>query len=233
MDRLQKCRMFLKFVVINFVLTPGLCVIIDVDTVSLADWSDAAFRHLPCMERASWGKGDTLSIEGGIQIEEPHAFTNTIVSWDSVERLIQLAAGSQAAAMEGTWFPDPHLGGGHLNTTLLTAALTNVDDTRVKPAFVQKVLFPEAAVVYVWGDLHGSLHSFLRHLAFLRRMGVLSEHWELGPHVHLLFLGDYVDRGAFGVEVIATALRLRAANPGRGALPHLQSLSTLPHHTLT
>ena len=50
---------------------------------------------------------------------------------------------------------------------------------------------------YVFGDLHGNLPDLL---AFARTM------WPLGMHLTpgtFLFLGDYVDRGMYGIEVLA------------------------------
>ena len=50
---------------------------------------------------------------------------------------------------------------------------------------------------YVFGDFHGNINDLI---AFARTM------WPLGIHLSpgtFLFLGDYVDRGMFGIEVLA------------------------------
>lgn len=83
--------------------------------------------------------------------------------------------------------------------------------------FVQKLLLPPGAVVAVFGDLHGSLHSFLRELNALVERGYLTDDFHVAPDwadtFFMLFLGDYVDRGAFGAEVIFTLLELKLKNP--------------------
>ena len=192
--------------------------LLDLGQLSISAWTSAAFARLPCFERASWHGRGRLVMEGGLEATDHAAFHHAIVTWDSVEDLlVQAAAGvTRDMAAEGAWFlEEPALAGATLATDHLVSALGDLDSTAVKPPFVQRVeVGGESARVYVWGDLHGSLHSFLRHLALLRQRGDLGDDWALKPGVRLVFLGDYVDRGPYGVEVIATALRLRLANPG-------------------
>ncbi|OHT10605.1 Serine/threonine-protein phosphatase PP1 [Tritrichomonas foetus] len=55
--------------------------------------------------------------------------------------------------------------------------------------------------VIVVGDIHGSLHDLLRIINFC------------GQRTKVLFLGDYVDRGSYSVEVIALLLALKILYP--------------------
>ncbi|MBY0228697.1 MAG: metallophosphoesterase [Gemmataceae bacterium] len=79
--------------------------------------------------------------------------------------------------------------------------------------FAQRLVLPDDAVVVVMGDLHGDVHSLLKALAELNRRKILDG-FKLRDGKHrLLFLGDFCDRGAYGVEVLYTLLRLKAATP--------------------
>ncbi|MGE0009699.1 MAG: metallophosphoesterase family protein [Candidatus Babeliales bacterium] len=80
--------------------------------------------------------------------------------------------------------------------------------------FVQRVIIPQESNVYFFGDLHGNFHSLLRTLDYLKKQNVLDDNFYIqNPHAYLIFLGDYVDRGEYGIEVIYTLMRLRMANP--------------------
>jgi protein phosphatase len=57
--------------------------------------------------------------------------------------------------------------------------------------------------VYVIGDLHGSLFDLMR---FLHDLG-------LPPDQSYVFLGDYIDRGAFSTETVVLLLLLKVAFP--------------------
>jgi len=86
------------------------------------------------------------------------------------------------------------------------------DDDVFQP-YTQKVVIPAGSNVYIWGDLHGDLHALQRALTKLQQDGVFKEDFTLKPNNYFLFLGDYVDRGQNGTEVIYTLMRLKLANP--------------------
>jgi hypothetical protein len=65
------------------------------------------------------------------------------------------------------------------------------------------------------GDLHGDIHSLLAVLGRLQERGLLKGFQITDPRFYMAFLGDYTDRGVYGVEVIYTLLRLQLGNPGR------------------
>ena len=67
--------------------------------------------------------------------------------------------------------------------------------------------------IIVMGDIHGSIHSLVRNLCTLRREGLLSPEFRLAPGTLLVCLGDYVDYGPYGMEVLWTLLWLHGINP--------------------
>jgi hypothetical protein len=56
---------------------------------------------------------------------------------------------------------------------------------------------------WIVGDIHGNFHDILRILA---TMGGL-------PNIPIVFLGDYVDRGSYSIEVITLLFALKCAHP--------------------
>lgn len=80
--------------------------------------------------------------------------------------------------------------------------------------FVQRLIVPQQANVLFFGDLHGNIHSLLRTLHHFKKLNIIDDSFHLiDPNTYLIFLGDYVDRGEYGIEVIYTLMRLRMANP--------------------
>ncbi|MGC2310729.1 MAG: metallophosphoesterase [Candidatus Babeliaceae bacterium] len=87
-------------------------------------------------------------------------------------------------------------------------------------SFVQKLSVPQNATIAFWGDLHGSVHSLVRNLQVLKKNGYLNDDFSLTQkgkkqNFFMIFLGDYVDRGKYGIEIWYTLARLKYANPDR------------------
>src|SRR5437868_8246546 len=74
-------------------------------------------------------------------------------------------------------------------------------------------MVPEGSEVFFHADLHGDIRSLLVEVAWLNEHGFLRDFSVARTNFYLVFLGDYTDRGAYGVEVLYTLLRLKLANP--------------------
>ena len=84
--------------------------------------------------------------------------------------------------------------------------------------YVQKTIIPQGSEIALWGDLHGSAHSLVRCIKHLCALGYVQDDFSIHknhPHFYIMFLGDYVDRGAYSLEVVYILMRLKIANPER------------------
>lgn len=79
--------------------------------------------------------------------------------------------------------------------------------------FAQKLESSPGSRIVFHGDLHGDIRSLLTSLAGLQQRGLLDGFKLVHPDTHLVFLGDYTDRGHYGMEVVATLLQLKLDNP--------------------
>lgn len=83
-------------------------------------------------------------------------------------------------------------------------------------AYVQKLIIPNDSTVAVLGDMHGDIYSLNKYIETLTNQGFLDKNNPfkiIKKNFYFLFLGDYVDRGWYGSEVIYTILRLKNQNP--------------------
>lgn len=81
--------------------------------------------------------------------------------------------------------------------------------------FAQKLELPPGAEIIFHGDFHGDIHSFIAVIDWLNQNDFMDGFRLVKPETHMVFLGDYTDRGRYGIEVIYTLLRLKLANPDR------------------
>lgn len=89
------------------------------------------------------------------------------------------------------------------------------DPTMPFQPFAQKLAIPPGSEVVFHGDLHGDIQSLVEMLQWLNSNSYMTGFKITKPGAHLVFLGDYTDRGIYGTEVLYTLLRLLIANPGR------------------
>jgi len=71
----------------------------------------------------------------------------------------------------------------------------------------------EKPQLYVRADLHGDLRSLIENLRTLQEQTFLDNNFKCQPGVHLIFLGDYCDRGVYGTQILEMLMRLREENP--------------------
>lgn len=81
--------------------------------------------------------------------------------------------------------------------------------------FAEKLVLPPDATVIAIGDLHGDIRSFAQMLEELNRRKILDGFAVRQPNCHLIFTGDFTDRGSYGTEVLYTLFRLKMANPAQ------------------
>ncbi|MBS1988297.1 serine/threonine protein phosphatase [Candidatus Dependentiae bacterium] len=100
----------------------------------------------------------------------------------------------------------------------MTPSKQNVSASNYFLPYVQKTIVSPASEIALWGDLHGSAHSLVRCLKHLCALGYLCDDFSIAqdhPYFYLTFLGDYVDRGAYSLEVLYLLMKLKIANPER------------------
>ena len=82
-----------------------------------------------------------------------------------------------------------------------------------KKSYVQKIVIEDGDKVIVMGDIHGSVHSLCRNLLNLIEMGYLDTNLKLKEKTYLVCIGDYVDRGRYGIEILYLLMNLKIKNP--------------------
>ena len=71
----------------------------------------------------------------------------------------------------------------------------------------------EGDIVYVRADVHSDLSSLLAQLRMHQQAGDMDEQFRCREGFHIIFLGDYMDRGINDIEVLSLLLSLHLKNP--------------------
>ena len=162
---------------------------------SLTSWLARGFISLPCRDGDKQYLGPTRT---------------SIFSRDGLDFQALVARYSEAAL---TQTGNPQLwplDDGHFAARIATESM----NSQGLFPHVARVDVPANSTVLLFGDLHGSFHSLARSLWSAVDVGRLdADTLVIAPKVYFLFLGDYVDRGAHGLETLGLLLALKTANP--------------------
>lgn len=79
-------------------------------------------------------------------------------------------------------------------------------------AYVEKRVVEPGSTVIICGDLHGDILSLGSLTNMLIKDGYLDNNLKLKQNTYMVFLGDYVDRGYYGIECLYLLHRLKLAN---------------------
>jgi len=80
--------------------------------------------------------------------------------------------------------------------------------------YVQKIKLPHNSQVSLFGDIHGDIHSANDYIAYWQSKNKIDTNMTIiDDTFYMFFLGDYVDRGLYGPEVINLIMQLKAKNP--------------------
>lgn len=99
----------------------------------------------------------------------------------------------------------------YISENLLTLTKKNHDFSNSGFA----LYLPTKTHIVAMGDIHGSFHTFWRHMMRLRASNIIIslQRLQLSEGHTLVFTGDVVDRGNFSIDILIIILRLICANP--------------------
>lgn len=90
-------------------------------------------------------------------------------------------------------------------------------DEEIHFGFVEKIVLDPNLRPFIFerADLHGDLKSLMENIRTLKDEKALNKDFKCCEGVHLIFLGDFCDRGLYGTQIIEFLMRLREENPGQ------------------
>jgi len=88
-----------------------------------------------------------------------------------------------------------------------------LDENTHKDAMVFKIDVENNEQIIIFGDNHGSYHTFFRNMIRLHKMKVLDlKTYFISSGYRIIFLGDIVDRGQYGLEILTIITNLMLNN---------------------
>lgn len=84
--------------------------------------------------------------------------------------------------------------------------------TRIDVSFAEKIEVNPGGRIIVIGDIHSGIHSLVEILDNLLTRGILMDDFKLKRGYKMIFLGDIVDRGGFGLDILNIVFRIKVRN---------------------
>jgi len=170
----------------------------------------AEYKNFNQWARACWDK--KLQIKAGLY----HTPLNKEIFDKTAQEFIRIHKESSLAKKE-SWFDGKDLNYVEFdpNKTMLNKDRYSTRDN----LFIKKLILQRDSEIAVVTDLHGQVLSLVSLLEDLAKRGYLDrdDPFKISEDkknsFYLVFLGDYTDRGRYGVEVLYTLMRLKIANP--------------------
>jgi hypothetical protein len=88
-----------------------------------------------------------------------------------------------------------------------------LDKSQIINSYIHIITSNDKEKIIIIGDLHGSMHTFLRIIFRLHKFNILNlKTFKLEPNYRLVFLGDVVDRGIYSFEILCIIFKLIEIN---------------------
>jgi hypothetical protein len=83
----------------------------------------------------------------------------------------------------------------------------------INDSIVMKVNITKQTKIVMFGDFHGSFHTFFRLLCRLHKYDILNlDTFKINDNYKMIFLGDILDRGQYSLDIINIIFKLIAIN---------------------
>ena len=80
---------------------------------------------------------------------------------------------------------------------------------------IAKLILPQDTRVAFIGDIHGDMDTITEILHSLQNKNFINEFMKVKDDACIIFLGDYIDRGDYSLQVLSSALILSLKNPNK------------------
>lgn len=169
----------------------------------------AAFEKLPKNRNGARALNHSGFALCGSKDNQWKEFSGVLDAWLAMQK-------GSALADKKNWSTSNVKEGWFSYQSLPSADFFDISKTPKFAPFAQKLISNAGDTFYFHGDLHGDIFSLLEEIKELKLKGVIDDHFRITKNnVWFVFLGDYVDRGQYGAEVLYTMMRLALANPDR------------------
>lgn len=80
-------------------------------------------------------------------------------------------------------------------------------------SFIYQIKLEPGERLVIFGDFHGSFHTFIRQLFRLYLLGVIDlTNYQIMDGYRIIFLGDLIDRGNYGIDIIYLICKMIIVN---------------------